>query len=347
MLARQTYFESQSMRTLAAVLLVANILSLAVAWDAHGHRVITYLALDGLPADAPQFLREKSTRDQIAEEANEPDRWRSCDAACLQHENAPDHYLDVELLEQFGLTLDTLPPLRYEYLRTLAIAKHEHPDKVDPYDANKDKSRTKEWPGMLPWAIVEHHAKLQSAFNTLRILESLNDPARAHQVAMARVNVVYHMGVLSHFVGDAAQPLHTTKHYNGWVGANPNDYTTEKSFHSFIDGGVLDLHKLTYAAIKPTMKFDRKIGKDEAWTAALAHIRRSFERVEELYQLEKSGALKSEPGKEFIAMRLRDGAETLAAYYRSAWDASAPTEKQIADFKKYNSFDAALLPADK
>lgn len=334
------------MRYAAVFILAANLVSVAGAWDAHGHRVITYLALDGLSPDMPQFLREKSMRDQIAEQSNEPDRWRGCDVSCLHHENAPDHYLDVELLDQFGLTLDTIPPLRYEYLRALAISKHEHPEKVDTYDASKDPHRTKEWPGMLPWAIVEHHAKLQSAFNTLRILEKLNDPARSHQLAMARSNVAYHMGVLSHFVGDAAQPLHTTRHFNGWDGPNPNGYTTAKSFHSYIDGDVIELHKLTYATLKSTMKFERKIGKGEAWLAGLAHIRRGFERVEELYQLEKSGALKSEPGREFIAARLRDGADTLAAYYRSAWDASAPTEKQIADFKKYNGFDAALLPGE-
>lgn len=332
------------MRYVLILLFIANLCSAVDAWDAHGHRVITYLALDGLPADMPQFLRDKATRDLIAEQSNEPDRWRGCDVACLHHENAPDHYLDVELLEQFGLTLDSIPPLRYEYLRAMAISKHMHPEKVDPYDASKDKHRTKEWPGMLPWAIVEHHAKLQSAFNTLRILEKLNEPARAHQLAMAKANVAYHMGVLSHFVGDAAQPLHTTKHFNGWVGPNPNGYTTAKSFHAYIDGDVLDHHRLAYAVLRSSMKFEHRIAADQTWKAALQHIRRGFERVEELYQLEKSGALKSEPGKEFIAERLRDGADMLAAFYRNAWEASEPTDKQIADFKRYNNFVPSLLP---
>ena len=56
------------------------------------------------------------------------------------------------------------------------------------------------------------------------------------EISNAQANVIYRMGILSHFVGDASQPLHTTKHYNGWVGNNPKQYTTRRSFHSWIDG---------------------------------------------------------------------------------------------------------------
>ena len=59
--------------------------------------------------------------------------------------------------------------------------------------------------GMLAYAIAEHYAKLQSSYNTVRILEGLGDPSRALQLEEARSNALYHMGQLSHFVGDAAQ----------------------------------------------------------------------------------------------------------------------------------------------
>ena len=39
------------------------------------------------------------------------------------------------------------------------------------------------------------------------------------------------MGVMGHYVGDCAQPLHTTKHHNGWVGENPHGYTTWPGLH--------------------------------------------------------------------------------------------------------------------
>jgi len=47
------------------------------------------------------------------------------------------------------------------------------------------------------------------------------------------------MGVMGHFVGDGAQPLHTTIPHNGWVGANPKGYTTARTFHAWIDGGFI------------------------------------------------------------------------------------------------------------
>ena len=40
------------------------------------------------------------------------------------------------------------------------------------------------------------------------------------------------MGVMGHYVGDGSQPLHTTVHFNGWVGDNPKGYTTKQTFHA-------------------------------------------------------------------------------------------------------------------
>lgn len=331
-------------RLAGLVLLIASAASPASAWDAHGHRTITYLALDGLPSDFPAWAHESPGRHQVAYQSNEADRWRGSRMDYLAHENSPDHYLDVDLLEPFGLTLAKLPKLRYEYLRALVLAKHEHPDTVPPYDAAGDRARTKEWPGLLPYAIVEHYAKLQSSFQTVRILEKLNDPARQHQLAQARANAIYHMGVLGHFVGDAAQPLHTTKHFNGWVGANPNEYTTSNKFHAFIDGDVLDVHGLTYATMRDPMRYDRRVDPRDPWNDALALIGRSFDQVEPLYKLERDRELTQAPGKELIRTQLSDAAATLAAFYRAAWISSAPDEKAIRDFLRFNNFKPELLP---
>lgn len=202
-----------------------------LAWNAHGHRTITVLAVEGMPQDAPAWLRDPQYLKMIAEQSSEPDRWRGTRIPPLGHENGPDHYLDVELLEEFGLTLQTLPPYRYDFLRAMAIAKHEHPEKVTPYDLADDDQRQYEWPGFAAHSITEHYAKLVSSFNTWRVLDAIvrdrpqEQEQRKHQVELARVNVIYHMGVLSHFVGDMAQPLHATKHHHGWVGDNPNGYT--------------------------------------------------------------------------------------------------------------------------
>jgi len=316
----------------------------ALAWNAHGHRTITYLALDGLPPEAPAWLRDPSVRHRIAYQSNEPDRYRGWPALPLKHDNEPDHYVDVELLAQFGLTLETLPKLRREYLRALAVSKHLHPEMVDPYDASDDPARTKEWPGFLPHAITEQYAALQASFNTVRILEQLNDPARGHQLEQARANAIYHMGMLSHFVGDAAQPLHTTKHHHGWVGDNPAGYTTDRGFHSKIDGRVLEMHSLTFATLRPQVRFDRAVNAAGPWDDTLAHIRRSFEQVEPLYRLERDEQMGGEASKTLITERLSDAAAMLSALYWAAYTSAAPTSEQVSNWVRYNDFKPELLP---
>lgn len=323
----------------------------AAAWDGRGHRIVTYVALDGLSPETPAWLRDGEVRDRIAYQSNEADRWRGVSIHPIGHENKPDHYLDVEYLDWFGLTLETVPKHRYEYLRAMAISKHVHPEKVGPYDAAKDEERVTEWPGYLPHAIGEHYAKLVGAMNTVRILEKLNEPRRKAEYEMAKANMMYHMGMLSHFVADAAQPLHTTRHHHGWEGENPKGYTTERGFHSYIDGGVLRHHGIVYETIQGKVTFERRVNGADPWEDTLRHIRRAFERVEPLYQLEKSGELKKAAGKAFIVERLTDGATMLAAMYNAAWEEAAPTDKQVADWVKYSDFgsefpgSAATRPA--
>lgn len=311
-----------------------TVTATAVAWDAHGHRTITYLAIDGLPPDMPSWLREARYAARIADQSNEPDRWRGTRRPAIRHEANPEHYINAEDLEYFGLTLESLPRLRYEYFRAMAIARHEHPGRFPPYDPSSDEDKTREWPGFLPHAIAEHHAKLQASFNSMRILEILNDPARSHELEQARSNVIYHMGVLSHFVGDAAQPLHTTRHHHGWVGENPRGYTTDYGIHAYIDGRILRIHSLDYASLRPRMNYIA-VDAQDPWPEILAFIRRSLDEVEPLYAMRKDGSLEQAPGRAFIADRLCDGAAMLSALYRAAWESSEPTEQDVAAFVRF------------
>jgi hypothetical protein len=331
-------------RTSSFLLALLAGASSALGWSAHGHRTITYLALESLPQEAPAWLREASIRHRIADQSNEPDRWRGLQSDTLAHENGPDHYLDVEELAGFGLTLETVSPYRYEFLRDMAVALHEHPEMAGPYDAAADKDKTKRWPGFLPHAIQEHYNKLRCSFNTLRILEALNDPARADQLVMARENCIQQMGMLSHFVADGAQPLHATKHHHGWVGENPKGYTTDKGIHSYIDGTIVDLHGLTVESMRPRLTPLPKLDGKDPWKDVIAYIRRSCDQVEPLYALEKSGDLPKEKGKEFVEGRFSDAAATLGALYWAAWESSAPTEREIQAWVRFNNFKPEILP---
>ncbi|MCG3127188.1 MAG: hypothetical protein CHACPFDD_02046 [Phycisphaerae bacterium] len=317
-----------------ATLLIA--VAPAAGWNAVAHRIVTLLALDDLPAEAPAWLRDAAIREQIAFQANEADRWRSTRTDPLGHENKPDHYLDIELLDEFGLTLRTMPSFRYEYVQALAIAKHTHPERVSPYDRADDKDRSREWPGFIAHAIAEHYAKLEGCWRTLRILEQLDDPRRAAQLAAARANVLYHMGMLSHFVGDAAQPLHTTRHFNGWTGPNPNGYTTSDKFHSYIDGGLVEHHGVTYDELKGQPRTPRAIQRDNVWGDVLSQLERSHACMEQLYAMEKSGALREAAGRELLVERLSDASTLLSALYWAAYVNATPTQPQMQSFARFD-----------
>ena len=333
------------------LLVVALAAAPAQAWNAHGHRTIARLAVDGLPSDMPSWLKDPDTVARIAEQACEPDRWRSTKRMVIGHELNTEHYLDIEDLTDFGLSLHTIPRQRYEYVKQMTLAKAAHPENFKTYDPAKDLEKSKEWPGFLPYGIDEHFALLQSSFNTLRVLEALDAsdaPGKGtHGVSIhqERENIIHEMGILAHLVGDTAQPLHMTKHHHGWVGENPNAYTTDNGFHAYIDGKILDIHKFDFDSLRPALKYERRINPADPWDDVLAYMDRSFAKVEPLYKLQKDGTLTGEKGKEFIGGCLGDASETLAALYTAAWEASKLDRNDVSGFIKYDERKAPQRPA--
>jgi hypothetical protein len=334
------------MKRTIAILGVTLFALPAAAWDGEGHRIVTTLGLDALPKEAPAWMRDPAFVARVAWESNEADRWRGTSMIPMAHENSPDHYIDAEWLVPFGLDLETLPPFRYEYLRAMILAKEKASDAkaMMPYDPAKDPDKSREWPGFLPYAILEHQAKLTASFQTFRLLEKAGSRVRPEEAAMARENVDVELGMLSHFVGDAAQPLHTTKHFNGWSGDNPNGYTTSRKFHELIDGGVLAQLGLTVDSLRGKVDLPaRAIADPKApLKEIVAHVRRAFAEVEPLYALDKRGELGGPPGRQLIVARLADGAAMYEALVWSAWVASAPSDEQVRDFvsRHYAPVDA-------
>lgn len=340
---------------------VAAVASTAFAWDAAGHRTIAWLALDAMPADAPAFLKEQATREAVTWNAAEPDRWRGEKNPFIMNSTYMDHFIDIEDLEAFDMSIDTMPMLRYRYVGAAALARQKWPagknGNVKPYDAKRDQSGQQEYPGFVAHAICEQQARLTNQFKTWRMLQKLNDPTRAPQIKMAEANIMSTMGVLAHVAGDTSQPLHTTKHYNGWAAdvPNPEGYTTNKGFHAMIDGGLIKEFGIDYdvckaAAAKPasgeaSSSVATMNAKDPAssWAYTISYIKRSHARMLPLYKLEKAGTLHGPAGRSFIIDCLNDGGVALGAYYSAAWAASEPTEKEIEDFVRYDNFKAKTL----
>ena len=305
----------------------------ALAWDYEGHRAVHQLALASLPADFPAFVKTPGARERIAFLAGEADRWRNTQDHTFRHFHEPDHFFDVEYLAGFGMKTETVSPYRYEFVSQLAVARSKNPDIKPAVNPEKDVNRSQAFFGFLPWAINENYSKLKAAFSYLKTFEQHG--GTPEEIRNAQENVIYIMGVMGHFLGDASQPLHTTEHFNGWDGPNPKGYTTRKTFHSWIDGGYFgkvgwDLKDLL-PKVKPAQAIEGANARNEGiFPAAMKFIAAQNELVEPLYQLEKEGKLSGDGtvglgGKKFLQEQLLKGGQMLGNIWVTAWQ-TAPAD---------------------
>ncbi|MEI9866161.1 MAG: hypothetical protein WDN00_16725 [Limisphaerales bacterium] len=306
------------------------------AWDYEGHHAVNELALASLPSDFGGFEMTQALKNRIAFLAGEPDRWRNVADLPLKHYNGVDHYFDLEDVALFGLTPETLPIMRYDFVADIANARTAHPEKFPAIDPAKDADHTRELNGFLPWAITEYFEKLKSDFTTLKTLKQYG--GTPEEVANAQANCIYVMGVMGHYVGDGGQPLHTTKHFNGWVGENPKGYTTKPNFHSWIDGGYLKktggikIETLT-GKIHPAEKIAEAKTPEGTFRYMVDYLVAQNKLVEPLYQMEKSGQLSAEgtkgfEGRNFIEGQLVKAGQLLGNIWYTAW-VEAPADPYL------------------
>lgn len=313
------------LRLLFAALAVALPFQV-MAWDYDGHRVANQLALAALPSDFPAFALTPAARERIAFLGGEPDRWRNVPDLSLRQFNGPDHYIDLEELAVYGLKPEGLPVFRYDFAARLAVPRAAHPEKFPPIDPLRNEDHTRELIGFLPWTVAEYYGKLKSEFAYLKALEEAGTP---EEIANAQQNIIYTMGVMGHFTGDSTQPLHTTIHHHGWIGPNPHHYTTNGSFHSWIDGGYFaKTGGLDSRALAPKVRPARVLADSgrsaEVFNAAVALLVEENQRVEPLYQLQAEQRLSGEgerglEGRAFLEARLVEAGEFLGDLWLSAW----------------------------
>lgn len=315
----------------------------AAAWDYEGHRAVNQLALVALPANFPAFVKTPAARERIAFLAGEPDRWRNIsDDPSLSHYSGPDHYFDLEELAHYGLTPETVPALRYDLTAKLALGRAAHPEKFDPIDPAKNKDHTRELLGFAPYAITEYVGKLRSGFSCLKAFQDYG--GTPEEIANAEANIIYIMGVMGHFVGDCAQPLHVTKHHHGWVGPNPQGYTTNSSIHSWIDGGFFKKTGGVKVAplvekIQPAKIVGNPFKPEATFRDVMDYLLGTEKLIEPLYQLDKAGKLTPEnsssaEGRAFLDAQLVRGGQMLGNLWFSAWQQATEDKFLIRALKE-------------
>lgn len=312
--------------------------ALSHAWDYEGHRMVNQIALAALPPEFPAFVREATNAERVAFLAGEPDRWRNVPDAVIRQSGGSwtDHFCDLEQIPDAGLSFATLPSLRYDFVVAFAAGRAAHLDKFPAIDPAKNSDHTREWPGFAPWAITEYYSRLKSGFSYLKTFQE--NGGTPSEISNAQANIVYIMGVMGHYVGDCAQPLHTTVHHNGWVGANPNGYTTASGIHSWIDGGFIAKAGITPAEMTPQAKLVQPLSlaaradsRDPVFVAVMDYLLAQHKLVEPLYAMDKANKFRIEgdakptaEGRAFITGQLLKGGEMLGTLWVTAWRAAPP-----------------------
>ena len=290
-----------------SLLLIALVLfqsDAAFAWGNDGHTYINRVAGEKIPASMPKFLRRAVV--EIAYLGPEPDRWRNPAEFALKNAQEADHFIDLERVSW----LDPLPRGRYEFYRKLyekRAATIDHPDDYLP-----------ERVGLQPYITMEVYGRLKSAFRDYRQQLAAHQPTQSVQQA-----IIFYAGWLGHYVADGSQPLHTTIQYNGWVGPNPNGYTTQHGIHSqfetsYVGANIKAADFAAYVKAPSQLK--------DPFADYLAYLNESHGLVENVYALDKAGGFtgKGTPAAfDFTTHRLAAGSQMLLNLWYTAWLESA------------------------
>lgn len=266
---------------------------LIFGWGDNGHQAIARVAVEKLPADMPEFFRTAGPR--LAFLSPEPDRWNDNMeySPALREATGPDHFLDIDSPETF----QSLPDDRYKYAEWL-----------------RAKGQTPQVVGFLPYAILETYQKVQVSFRMWR------DPQRAGDREQIEQSIVYYAGLLSHYVGDGANPLHTTLHYNGWTSSwNPGLFTREP-IHSRFESEYVRAN-IEAADFSGQVKTAEKV--PDVFDSVIRYLLDSYAQVPQLYRLEKAARWEANnhrpESKQFVAARLASASQMLANLWYSAY----------------------------
>ncbi len=278
------------------------------AWGPAGHEMVARLAVARLPEGMPAFFGEAG--EKLVYLNPEPDRWRVRPQREMDQAFAPDHYIDLENATPGSLEAAD----RYAFIHLLHEAGVERPERAV---------------GFLPFRIVELYQRTVVGWRRWR---AEPDPLR---LAWIEERIVADAGILGHYVADAAQPHHTTIHFNGWdpETANPEGYTTDRGFHGRFENAFVDAH-VSYDDVARQIDPDRSPVSvaGDARSAVMGHILEAHAEVERLYALDRDEgfdpfAPASEMAVNFAARRMAAGAEMLATLWWSAWlESGAPLD---------------------
>lgn len=357
---------------LAAVILVLSLISAseAYSWGERGHQIVSRVAaalLKDRHRENPKLYTPFVTRtEMLAHLANIPDiGWKSLDKEVSKSLD-PSHWFDTEYLMPSPSLKQT--PRQIHEIKALIIANCEKTTLKDrmPCPEIAQGQKSLDIAGSAPWRVAQF-AKLSE--DALKLVQQ----ALKHKTSSeadyrdAIDQALLYAGLMGHFVGDLAQPMHTSADYDGWQ-------REQGGLHAYFESEAVDALPLgvddeVFAFAKaqtPSRKLITQLSLNDKQLLptyldlALALNFDSFQRLDYLFGLDSKGAVLTksvqlEKGRtsatrklpadslpvfrDLLIERLAYGADALATFWEAIWrNAGEP------DLSAYRSFRYHLNP---
>jgi hypothetical protein len=291
-------------QTIACLLLCAQ---LTFAWGPRAHSCVNRAAIQTLP-EGLAFL--KAQEEWVNHWASIPDTYRGPMDAYSKILEDPNHGW---FQEQFSF-LKTIPRSRYEFV----LALYDEHKRIQAKEPERAKLMNVRWTGTLPYAAMESFEHIRIAMRRYRMLK-----AQEKDTQFTEQEIATYIGVLGHYVADAAMPLHVSIHHDGWVGENPKEYTRDPRVHGRFESSFVELIQLKEADFKPVMSPAKVLA--DPWTAILDHIAMSFSHVEDVYILDQAKAYENkdhEAARKLVYKLMAKSSDLLRDLTYTAWEQS-------------------------
>lgn len=319
-------------------------------WGEQGHDIITRVASRIITAkDEGTFQNTFQRREHmLAHLSNVPDIvWRAdYQETKVQNLNSPTHFFQIDSL---------MPQCEYG---KLPKSLHELQEL-----ASKKKTSLFVEVGTLPWRIQQFFTLMVSEFKRAKNVEDDKDKFIKH-IDQA----LLHGGLLAHFIGDLANPLHTTEDFDGWA-------TNQGGIHKYFESDLVDALLLSlvnevyvytlmkrpyHSEIASVMGEDIKDIKNFGLKTAFALGCNSFNRLGTIRKLDRKHAIKTrsrqigiskvdaerqtasaskEHFRSIIVERLAIAADVLGEVWYQAWQ-----EGGSPNLSKYRSYFYPVKP---
>jgi hypothetical protein len=326
-------------RTVAAVCVFLVSLPQLEAWGFRGHTVANLAAVEAIPADGPVFL--KAFEAYIGHLGPIPDTWRSPGDPYLRISEDPNHGWYTESFD----FIKEIPRSRTEF--TLRV--YDEYLRVSKTNPERAKFLNIRYTGLQAYSMMEGYERVKAGMRLYRLASAKGGESRYRDIGsmyasispLYRDNeavknylaqdVAFYIGWLGHYIADAAQPLHNSRHHDGWEGENPKGYTRDPNIHGRFESSYVDLIATRESDLEPFVaKQARHL--DDPWMAILDHMLEARETVEQVYRLDLRGAFKDPSdaeAKKLVYTRLASGASFLRDLVYTAWIESAKPDPLV------------------